>query len=305
MKLKHWLAFIALVLLWGSSFLWIRIALDEISPVTLVAFRLMFGAIGLVVAYLIMRPPFPANRRVIWIIVLLGLVNNAIPFLLISWGQQFIDSGVASVLNASVPLFTLVIAHFWLEDERINLQRSIGVVIGFVGILVLFSKGLTPGTLTNSVVGQIAVVTASAFYAGSTVLVRRELKGVSPIFQAMLMVIVADILVWPLVPLLASPIVWPSLAITWIALVFLGLLGSCLAYLIFFYLINETGATKTTMVTYAIPVVAVLLGVLVRGEALTWQLAAGGFLILVGISIVNNKSWKPIRQPAESTAAAK
>lgn len=305
MKLKHWIAFLALVLLWGSSFLWIRIALDEVSPVTLVAFRLFFGAVGLLAAYLIMRPPLPTDTKIIWLIVLLGLINNAIPFLLISWGQQFIDSGVASVLNASVPLFTLVIAHFFLEDERINLQRSIGVIIGFVGILVLFSKGLGPNAVGNGVIGQLAVIVASAFYAGSTVLVRKEIRGVSPIVQALIMVVIADLIVWPLVPLLASPIVWPSLPITWIALIFLGLLGSCLAYLLFFYLINETGATKTTMVTYAIPVVAVVLGIVVRGEALTWQLAAGGLLILVGIAIVNNRSWKRAPQPAASGASAK
>ncbi len=305
MKLKHWLAFVTLVVLWGSSFLWIRIALDEISPVTLVAFRLLFGAIGLIVAYVVLRPPLPQRRNIYLIIALLGLINNAIPFLLISWGQQFIDSGVASVLHASVPLFTLVIAHFFLADERINLQRSVGVVIGFVGILVLFSKGLGPNAASNSVAGQLAVVVASAFYAGSTVLIRGSLRNVSPIVQAGIMVIIADLLVWPLVPTLASPVVWPGLPITWIALVFLGLLGSCIAYLLFFYLIAETGATKTQMVTYAIPVMAVILGIVVRGEALTWQLAAGGLLILVGIAIVNNKSWKRAPLPASSGVSAK
>ena len=137
MKLKDWLAFAALGLAWGSSFLWIKIAVQEIGPFTLVAFRLLFGILGLLLVVAISRPEWPKTRRQWLALVLLGITNTAVPFTLISWGEQYIDSAVAAILNSTVPLFTMVIAHFALSDDRLSAARLAGLLTGFAGVVIL------------------------------------------------------------------------------------------------------------------------------------------------------------------------
>ena len=134
MKLKEWSAFILLGLVWGSSFLWIKIALREIGPFTLVAFRLLFGLIALLAIMRLQRQTFPRDRRTLLAFLFLGVFNTALPFVLISWGETSIDSALASILNGTMPLFTIVIAHFWLHDEKITLTRLGGLIVGFVGV---------------------------------------------------------------------------------------------------------------------------------------------------------------------------
>ncbi len=289
MKAKDWGAFLLLSVVWGSSFLWIKVALDEIGPVTLVAFRLLFGALGLLIVLAMRRPPLPTDRTTWLKLALLGLTNTAIPFVLISWGEQFIDSGVTSILNASVPLFALVMAHFWLADERITWMRAVGLLIGFAGIVVLVSRDLSVESLGQNLPGQIAVLVAAAFYAFSSVFTRRALGSVSPIVQAFVPLVVADLATWAMVPALELPWRGPTLPITWLALAWLGLLGSCVAYLLYFNLIHAIGATRTAMVTYVIPVTGVALGVIFLGEQFDWLLLAATALIVTGIGIVNSR----------------
>ncbi|GAB4477349.1 MAG: DMT family transporter [Anaerolineae bacterium] len=300
MKAKDWGAFLLLSVVWGSSFLWIKVALDEIGPVTLVAFRLLFGVLGLLIVLAVRRPPLPADRATWLKLALLGLTNTAIPFVLISWGEQFIDSGVTSILNASVPLFALVMAHFWLADERITWMRAAGLLIGFAGIVVLVSRDLSVESLGQNLPGQIAVLVAAAFYAFSSVFTRRALGDVSPIVQAFVPLVVADLATWALVPALELPWRGPALPITWLALAWLGLLGSCAAYLLYFSLIRSIGATRTTMVTYVIPVTGVALGVIFLGEPFDWLLLAATALIVTGIGIVNSRRAQRAR-PEEIT----
>jgi drug/metabolite transporter (DMT)-like permease len=169
MPIRSWGAFLLLGLVWGSSFLWIKLALTELGPFTLVAFRLLFGAFGMAIVLWFRRPPFPRDTKTLSLLALMGLTNTALPFTLISWGQTSIDSGVASILNSTTPLFTLVIAHFFLEDERMNLPRAIGLLVGFIGILLLFSRDVGAEGFRSSVLGQAAVVAAAISYAGSSV----------------------------------------------------------------------------------------------------------------------------------------
>jgi hypothetical protein len=157
MKTKHWLAFITLGLIWGSSFLWIKIAVSEISPILLVALRLLFGILGSVVVVLIARPVFPKERKLWLVLTLIGFTNNALPYVLISWGEQYIDSAVAAILNSTTPLFTMIIAHFFLHDDR--LSGTLGVADWVCRIVVLMSRDLEPGFWDQSVItiGQLAV----------------------------------------------------------------------------------------------------------------------------------------------------
>jgi len=288
MKLREWGAFILLGLVWGSSFLWIKVAVQEIGPVTLVALRLLIGSIGLLAVGLIWRPSFPRESKVWLALLLIGITNTVIPFVLISWGEVYIDSGVAAIVNGTVPLFTILIAHVFLHDDRITMVRGFGLLMGFVGVVVLMGRNLGLEGFQKDVLGQVAVVIASISYAASAVFTRRNLRRVSPIVQALVSVVVADGIVWMMVPVFESPFRGPDLPVTWVALVWLGLLGSCLAYLLYFYLIQNVGATRASMVTYLMPVVGVALGVIFLKEHLDWQLAVGTMFVGGSVWIVNS-----------------
>jgi drug/metabolite transporter (DMT)-like permease len=286
MKTKDWLAFLGLSLAWGSSFFWIKIAVQDIGPFMLVALRVLFGILGLVAVLLVRRPARPADPRLWRNLLILGLTNTALPFVLISWAEQHIDSAVAAVLNSSVPLFTMVIAHFVLTDDRMTRRRVLGLVVGFLGVVVLTARDLG-GDVRLNLLAQGAMILAVLFYAGSSVFARRNTQGASPVIQALVPLLAADTFIWALVPITESPVHFPTLSLTWIALLWLGLIGSCTAYLLYYYLIHAVGPTRTTMVTYTFPVVGLALGVLVLHEALDFSLVAGAALIVGSLLIVN------------------
>jgi drug/metabolite transporter (DMT)-like permease len=225
-------------------------------------------------------------------IALMGVTNTAAPFLLISWGQQFIDSGVASILNGTVPLFTMVIAHFFLVEERMTWGRVMGLLTGFVGVLLLVTRDTGKVNFQTNVLGQVAVLAAAVAYAGSAVFARRTLRSISPILQSFVSVAFADFVVWLSVPFFESPIRVPEASLTWVALLWLGLLGTFLAYLLYYYLIQSVGSTRTMLVTYVLPVVGLALGVLFLGERVNLQLAIGGLFVLAGVWVVNT-NWRP------------
>ena len=288
MQPKHWAVFIALGAIWSASFLWIKIALVEVGPLTLVAFRVLFGLLtGLAVA-LLLRIPLPRERSTWRIFAVLGIFNVAIPFFLITWGEQSIDSAVAAILNATVPLFTVLLAHFFLSDDRITLPKISGLLIGFAGVVLLLSKDLGGGT-QSSVFGQAAVILASFSYAGSYIYARRSTAQVPGQIRGMLPLFSASAIMWLIAPLAESPLVIPRLPITWIALLWLGVLGTGLAMIMQYYLVHEIGPTRATLVTYIFPLGGVLLGVIFLHEQLSWQLAAGAILIISSIAVVN---WK-------------
>lgn len=302
MKLKEWGAFTLLGLVWGSSFLWIKIGVAEIGPFALGAFRLLFGAIGLLIVTRWQKQTFPRDRRTLLAFLFMGMFQTALPFVLIPWGETKIDSGLASILNGTMPLFTIVIAHFWLHDEKISPARIVGLIVGFLGVVALVSRDLGPaGRLSGNLWGQIAVLAASISYATAGTFSRRHLRGQPPLLQATMVVVIADALVWLATPVFEPSIHVPRLPITWFALAWLGLLGSCLAYLLYFYLINAWGATRASVVTYVFPIVGLILGVLFLGEAVDWRLIVGSLLVVGGIAIVN---LKPRTQPAPATTAA-
>jgi drug/metabolite transporter (DMT)-like permease len=300
-KLREWGAFTLLGLIWGTSFLWIKLAVADIGPFMLAAWRLLFGLAGLLVVMRLQHQSLPRERNVLLAFVFIGIVNTAMPFVLIPWGERLIDSGLASILNGTVPLFTIVIAHFWLHDEKITMPRIAGLVVGFTGVVVLVSRDIRPEGLHGDVWGQIAVLAASVCYATAITFSRRYVRGQPPVVQSFTTLLVADALIWLAVPLAEpQPLHWPSLPLTWIALIWLGLLGSCVAYLLFFGLINAWGPTRASLVTYVFPVVGLILGVTINHEPIDWQLVVGSLLIVGGIGVVNLRLGTPAaEQPAE------
>jgi len=294
MKIKEWAAFAALGLIWGSSFLWIKIAVGETGAFTLVAFRLLFGAVGLAAVMLVQRTRLPRDRRTWLAYGFMGLVNTALPFVLITWAEQYIDSSLAAIMNATVPLFTIVIAHFWLQDEKITAGRLGGLLLGFVGIVVLVSRDLDPAVFTGALtglglLGQGAMLLAVISYATAITFSRRYLRNQPPVLQAGLVVIIADALVWGVTPVVERPLNLPDTAMAWFGIAWLGVLGSCVAYLLFFYLINAWGPTRASLVTYVFPVIGLVLGLIFLNEPADWRLLAGSLLIVAGLAVVNLK----------------
>ena len=288
MKAKHWFVFILLGGIWSSSFMWIKIAVQEVGPVTLVAFRVLFGLLFGIAVLFIQRVSWPRNFKTWFPLLLLGLTNVAIPFFLISWGEKSIDSAVAAILDATVPLFTILLAHFLLQDDKMTLPKVLGLLIGFAGVIVLMSKDI--GASTGSLLGQFAVIVASMFYAGSSVYVRKTTVDTPGILRSAGPLVSATAVMWLGSAMFESPLTIPQMGLTWVALLFLGIFGSGLAFVLAFYLIHEIGPTRTTMVTYLFPLGGVILGVTFLSEQLSWQLVTGAILIVSSLVVAN---WEP------------
>ena len=292
MRSRQWLLFILLSLAWGASFLFIKLALNDLSP-------LMIGFVRLVIASVTMwiiavathrRPRF--GRRTWLTLAAMGLFNNSLAFVLIPWGEQYISSSLAAILNSTVPLFTIVLAHFVVSDERLNNRRVGGLVIGFSGVVVLMApKGAASvsdlGNL-DSLLGSLAVVVASICYAIATVIGRRNLRGEQPVLTSATQLTFGVLWLLPVALLSGDLLTLPDVStFTWLSMLWLGAVGSGLAYLIYFTLLREVGATQVVVVTYVLPFIGVALGVLLLNEPLTWSMIAGLVLILAGLIAIN------------------
>jgi drug/metabolite transporter (DMT)-like permease len=295
MKANHWFIFILLGVIWSSSFMWIKIAIREVGPITLVAFRVIFGLLFCVIVILVQRVSLPRTFKEWFPLFVIGLTNIAIPFFLISWGELHIDSAVASILDATVPLFTILIAHFLLQDDKITMPKLLGLVMGFGGIIILMSKDI--GASSNSLLGQLAVIAASMFYAISAIYIRKVTVDTPGILRSAGPLISASAIMWLGAFVFEAPIKLPQLEITWVALLFMGVLGSGLAFVMAFYLIHEIGPTRMSMVTYLFPLGGVILGVTFLQEQLTWQVIMGAVIIISSLVIAN---WEPKKKKLSS-----
>ena len=306
-----WAWFVGLALIWGSSFLFIKIGLDEgLPPITLVAYRLVIATVFLAVLVRLTGGRVPRSADALRRLAILALLNVAIPFVLITWGAQIIPSAVTSIFNATVPLFTIVIAAFVLHDEPITLNRLAGLGIGFAGAVLLASPNLggssgSEGTDSGSaLLGELAVAAGALSYAVASVYARHRITGrplvddprtgpraPTPVEIALPQVAMAGVLILALTLTVERPpsglFHVPSSPAAWFAVTWLGVLGSGVAYLLFFRLIRSWGATRTTLVTYAMPVVGIVLGVIVLSETLHPAEIAGAVLILGGLLLAN------------------
>ena len=286
MSKKEWAAFIVLSLAWGSSFLFIKIALEEVGPLLLAGIRVAIGTSALVLTALAMKTKIKLTRNQVLALIVIGFFNMALPFALISWAEIQIDSGVASILNGTVPLFTAIIAYFWLKEEKLTRQKIIGLLIGFAGVFLVISRDGLAGFQFN-IASQVAMLVAASSYAFSAVYIRKTSPDIPLMVQASGTFIFASAMLWAGALLFESPIVAPVQSLTWIALIWLGIVGSFVAFLLYFYLLYGAGPSKAVMVTYIVPVIGVALGVLVLGESLNIQMVFGTVLVISSVVIVN------------------
>lgn len=284
----NWLVFLALGFMWGSSYLWIKIGVETLPPFTLIALRLLFGFAVVAAVVALFREPLPRSARQYGHLLVMSVVNIVIPFALITWGEQTIDSSLATILNATVPLFVIVLAPLFLGDEPITVNRVLGLAVGFAGVVVLFAPDLVnlgDGDLS----GELALVGSSVSYAAGNVYARRNVRGLRPMIPAFFQVGFALLISTGLALVIERPIgrVVPAPE-AWIAVVWLGILGSGFAYLAYFRLLRDWGATRTSLVAYLLPVVGISLGAL-AGEPVTLPRLAGTGLIIGGVALVNSR----------------
>lgn len=293
--MRKWAGFWLVGLIWGSSFLLIRVGVEEIAPFQLVFIRTGIAAVGLNLVMLLRGKRYPANLRALLPLLIIGIGNTALPFSLITWGEKSVESGLASVLQASASLFTLVIAHFTFADERITLQKALGLLLGFVGVIVLASRSWADGQLvTGNFVGQLAIIGASLCYATFTTYSRKVIQNrFEPIVVsagAMTAAAVVSGIAMLIAPLFggqpATPLADLSSEVLNSALV-LGLVNTFVAYLFYYWIVQELGAARASMVTYVVPAVGLALGVIFLNELLDLRLIIGAGLIFLAIAVVN------------------
>lgn len=297
MSTKDWFKFLFLGFVWGSSFLFIKLSVAEVSPLVLVMFRTGFAFLGLLVVSFFLRPKF--KRADLWKYLILGLFNVAIPFVMISWAETHISSGMAAILNSTVPLFTILLAPLFLAEEKFTLQTLMGLVIGFGGVIVLASNQLG-GSDEQGSLGIIGMLVAASFYAGSGIFARIMTRGMRPETQAVGQMASAFAFVLPTTLIVESPLHLPVLPLTIGSLLWLGIMGSCVSTLVWFSLLNSVGPTRTSMTTYMFPLVGVLLGWIVLKEVPDWRLVVGGILVIAAVVIVNTRKTAPLVQAVQS-----
>lgn len=283
MKLKNIHLLILLAFCWGPSFLFIKLALTELSPTILSVFRIGLGAL-ILNAVLIFKKDFLPRKVGFWRdSAIAAFFSVAFPFMLINWGQQFIDSSLGSLLNGTTPFFTVIFSVVLLRNEVISGNKIKGIVIGFVGLLVLVFPNLMEG-VNASFMGIMAVVVASASYGVGWVWVKKRLTG-TPSFKApAAQLLIATMYLMPIALYFEPDANILNLsAITIGSVVGLGTLGTAIAFILYFKLIEKAGASYASMVTYLVPVIGVLLGSLVLKETITVWMLVGAALILYGI----------------------
>ena len=292
-----WLLFLLLGFFWGSSYLFIKIGVDAgLPPFMLITLRLFIGFVLLASVVAIAREPLPRESRTYGHLIVMGAVNVAIPFSLITWAELTVESALASILTAPVPLFVIVIAAIFLRDERITINRIAGLVAGFVGVAILV--GFDPAAVAaGDLAGEIALLGATLSYACGAVYARRNVHGLRPMIPAVFQVGFALVMVATLTLLFERPFEVNVTPEAWFSVVWLGLFGSGLAYLVFFRILGRWGATRTSMVAYLLPVVGITLGALVLNEPVDARLLIGTGLVIGGIALVNSRyGAKPLFQ---------
>ncbi len=292
MGTREWLMLITLSVLWGGSFFFVGVVVAELPTLTIVALRVGLAAVTLWGIALMMGLRPPRNIRVWLAFIGMGLLNNVIPFSLIVWGQAHIASGLASILNATTPFFTVIVAGLLLTDEKVTSMKLTGVIVGFAGLVVMF--GSTAAGADSNLLAQIAVLGAALSYAFASVFGRRfKQMNIDPILTATGQVTASALILIPTAFYFDGPPDFIALNIdSWAAIAGLAVLSTAIAYVLYFKILEAAGATNLLLVTLLIPVSAILLGSLFLGETLGLVDFVGMALIALGLSTIDGRLWQ-------------
>ncbi len=287
MSLRAWIILLVLSFLWGGTFFFIELALVDFTPFTIVCLRVLLAAVALFTYLKLKGEAIPRDLQLWGIFLVMGLLNNIIPFSLIVWGQTHITGSVASILNATTPLFAVILAHFLTADEKLNRHKFLGVLIGFGGVVVMMQPSLTEGFSFESI-GQLAILGAALSYGFAGIWGKR-LKETSALVNAFGMLACSSVIMLPVAlivdePFAASPD-WISIS----AVVALALFGTALAYILYFQLLALAGAVNLLLVTFLFPVTALLLGVWILNEAIHPLALGGTAVIFAGLALIDGR----------------
>lgn len=288
-----WLMLVVLSILWGGSFILNKIAVAALPPMTVALGRVSVAAL-ILVAIAATRRELRALVAAWPVFLTLGLFNSAVPFSLIAWSQTQIGSGLASILNATTPMFAVVFAHIATRDDKLTPNRTVGLIIGMIGVVVMIGVGALTG-LAGHVAGEVACLGAAALYAGSTVFARGY-RNFAPTMLGAGQTASATLLLFPVVAAVDPPWTRPLPSATvLVAVLLLGAVSTAIAYLLFFRILERAGATNVSLVTFLIPVSAILLSVLLLGERLEVHQIAGMAAIAAGLVAIDGRARQFVR----------
>jgi len=290
MNRSDWAILLILAVIWGGAFMFIGVAVKHVHPLTYVWLRLTIAAAGMWVALKVSGGRLGLPREVWGSILLLALLNNALPFTLFGWGQTHIASGLASILNATTPIWGVIVAHVFTHDERLTPRKIAGILLGFGGVATMIGPALLANIGTDGL-AQLACITASLCYALAAVWARRFRRmGLSPMSVTTGQLTAGALMMLPLAFVVDQPWTQPMPPLTaWGAIVALALLCTAFGYVLYFRLIDRAGATNALLVTLLVPPVAILLGSLFLGETLAPQDFIGLALIAVGLAAIDGR----------------
>jgi drug/metabolite transporter (DMT)-like permease len=306
MGFTEWVMLIALSVLWGGSFFFVSVAVDSLPPFTIVVLRVGLAALALNIVVFASGLTMPRGGRLWAAFFAMGFLNNLVPFSLFVWGQATIAGGLASILNAATPLFTVVVAHFLTVDEKMGVGRLSGVLIGFGGVVIMIGPDALGG-LDTAVLAQLACLGAALSYAFAGVFGRRFARlGVVPLVTATGQVSASTVMLLPVALILEKPwtLQMPEPGV-WGAVIGLALLSTALAYIIYFRILATAGATNIVLVTFLVPLSAILLGVTFLGEQLLSRHFAGMVFIGLGLAAIDGRWIESLRRRRSGAATKK
>jgi drug/metabolite transporter (DMT)-like permease len=296
MTTGEWSLLVLLAVLWGGSYFYVGVAIKMLSPLEIAAFRVTLGALLLYLVVRLTGAKMPRDRGTWGAFFVMGLANNVIPFNLIGWAQSHVASGLAAILNATTPLFAVIFAHYLTTDERMTPARVAGVAIGFGGVVIMIGPDAVTGAATD-LLADLALLLASVFYALSPIYGRRFGRaGQPPLVTATGQFTAAAVMMVPLALVIDRPwtLAMPGPGV-WASLLGLGILSSALAYIIFYRILAAAGAVNLMLVTFLVPVTAILLGALFLGEHLAVNHFLGMACIGLGLAAIDGRALRVLR----------
>ncbi len=296
MTLVEWTLLLLVASFWGGSYFFTGVAVKELPVFSIVMSRYAIAGPLLLLLIYWRGERFPWHRDIIGIGLFLATFNQLIPFSLIAWGQGHIPSAVASILNAAGPIVTLVMAHYLTHDDRMNRRRAAGVVIGFAGMGIMIGAAAMQA-LNVSILAQLACVLATLSYAFGSITARKFTRRIKPTEMVAAQSVVAGIMLLPVLLAVDRPWTLPIPSVgTWLSLLGLGVLSSTVGHLIFFRLLATAGATNISLVSYFMPVSAILLGVVFLGDVLESRHVAGMCIIAFGLAVMDGRPYATLQR---------